>query len=167
MDERPDLALRRKQVDTHLTITRIRHAVERRASALFAEHGLSDVTPAQSNVLLAVMHGRRPLTARQIAHQLGLSEVTVGRFVHALEGRGWVERRRHPEDRRAMLVLPTDKARRRLPKLIELANALLDEAFGGLDDRQMETLAALVEQVWQNLGPEPGDRDHGADAAVG
>ncbi|MCA9666787.1 MAG: MarR family transcriptional regulator [Myxococcales bacterium] len=150
MNDRPDLALRRLQVDTYLTLARIRGGLERRATALFAETEL-DVTPAQSNVLLLLLHGREPATARQLAERLGCSEVTVGRFVKALEERDWVERTPHPSDGRAMLVQPTAKARESMPKLIALANTLLDEAFAGLEKAEIEALAAVAERIRDNL----------------
>src|SRR5688572_8741449 len=78
------LQLRRVQADAYLDLTRIQREIERRAAALLEAHGLRDVTPAQASALMVLFAGREPLRARTLAARLGLSEVTVGRFVHAL-----------------------------------------------------------------------------------
>ena len=54
-------------------------------------------------------------------------------------------------DGRAMLVQPTVKARESMPKLIALANTLLDEAFAGLQKADIEALGAVAERIRDNL----------------
>lgn len=145
-----DLALRRRMAGILLDLTRIRHATERRVAALLAEHEL-DVTPAQANVLMILVQNRGPMTARQLAEAMELSEVTVGRFVRALEGGGWLERERDPADSRAILVRPTPRARAALPRFIAVSNALQDAAFEGFDPDQVAEIAAVTARVRDNL----------------
>ncbi len=47
---------------------------------------------------------REPVTARKIAEALGLTPGGVTALVDRLEERGWVQRGKHPDDRRAVLV---------------------------------------------------------------
>jgi DNA-binding MarR family transcriptional regulator len=152
-----DLALRRDQADAFLNFSRVLRQVERRVAQLLAEHGLADVTPAQANVLMVLFQAREPLTARRLAEAMAVSQVTVGRFVHALERAGWVERRPDPTDSRALLVRPTRRAFAALPRFIAVSNTLLDEAFAGFDPAAVRRIARTVERLRDNLSPDPGD----------
>src|SRR5882724_11383367 len=51
---------------------------------------------------------------RRIAELEGLAQPTMTLLVQRLEQRGWVERERHPDDGRVVLVSLTDAGRRTL-----------------------------------------------------
>lgn len=156
MPELPhDLALRRIQADTFVDLARIHRTIDRRVAQLFEEVGLRDVTPAQATVLQALVTAREPLTARQVAQHLALSEVTVGRFVRSLEANGWLKRERDPADSRAMLLRPTDRTYQELPRFLLVSNGLLDEAFAGLSPSTITALGVQLSQVQNNLQGEP------------
>lgn len=148
---RPDLPLRRLQTQVLVDLTRVRHASEALVERLLAEEGLTDITPAQANALLVLVNARSPLTAARLAEALSVSEVTVGRFVRALESEGWVERRPDPDDSRARLLVVTDKTRDRLPSFIRVANAVLDLAFSGVGRDELQRLADLLGEVRERL----------------
>lgn len=122
---------------------------------LFVEVGLEDVTPAQGNVLTILFNAKEPMTARALATAMSLSEVTVGRFVRALETAGWLDRKPHPRDSRAMLVRPTRKAYKAFPKFLKVSNSLLDEAFGGFSQKDIERIAKTTIKLRSNLEGEP------------
>ncbi|MEZ4316605.1 MAG: MarR family transcriptional regulator [Myxococcota bacterium] len=145
-----DLAFRRLQADILLDLQRIRHVTERRIDELLKDHEL-DVTPAQANVLMTLFQSRHAMTARQLARDMQLSEVTVGRFVRALENGGWVERERDPSDSRAILVGPTPKARAALPRFIAVSNAIQDVAFAGLERQVVERIGTCTRRILENL----------------
>ncbi|MDC0715907.1 MarR family winged helix-turn-helix transcriptional regulator [Nannocystis bainbridge] len=149
-----ELRLRRLQSEAYLNLSRIHRELERKVADLLVESGLQDVTPAQLGVLIHLFQERAPQTARQLANLMGLSEVTVGRFVRALEGVGWVERTSDPTDSRAILVRPTRRAYAALPKLLEVSNALLDRAFAGFSPQEIEAIARTTEMVRDNLDPQ-------------
>ena len=87
-----DKQYRKMQSDTFLGFAQIAGLAERRALRLFEEHGISDITPTQSRVLVILFQAQRPMTASEIASQMGLAEVTVGRFIRALRTAGWLTR---------------------------------------------------------------------------
>jgi DNA-binding MarR family transcriptional regulator len=148
---RPDLALRRVQTQLLVDLARVRHASEALVERLLVQEGLTDITPAQANALLVLVNARSPLTAARLAEALSISEVTVGRFVKALEAGGWVERRPDPDDSRARLLVPTDKTRDRLPSFIRVSNGLLDLAFAGVGRDEVLRLAELLAEVRDRL----------------
>lgn len=125
--------------------------MERRVSALFAELGIGDLTPTQANVLVVLFHRKRPIHGRELAATLGVSEVTVARFLKALEQSEWVARTPHPEDARARLIALTPKAYRALPTLIRVSNTMMDEAFEGVDSQAIEAFAHFTSGVLANM----------------
>ena len=151
MARRVDIALRRKQADAALELSRINREMERSVAQLLDQENLRDVTPAQANAMMILFQEKEPMTARRLARQMNLSEVTVGRFVRALEAAGWVTRSADPKDTRAILVKPSKKAYRALPRFLNVSNALLERAFAGLTKKEVEALGKLVERVRTNV----------------
>lgn len=166
-DLRPDLALvsasasggnrrtkelRRLEAETYLNLLRIHRELERKVSDLFEREGLRDVTPQQASALMVLFQERRPLRARTLATKMGLSEVTVGRFVKALRSGGWVDRQPDPQDSRAALLRPTKKAYRALPRFIAVSNSLLDAAFAGFAPADIRRIAKTSRRILANLG---------------
>jgi DNA-binding MarR family transcriptional regulator len=149
-----DRALRRCQVEAMIAMGRIHAVVETRVRELFEAEGLDDITPAQSNALMVMFQARKPLTARELAAKLGVSEVTVSRFVKVLIGKQWVGRRRDPDDGRAWLLEPTARAREALPQFIRVSNALLDGAFGGFSRAEVVAFEQALQRLTANLRDE-------------
>ncbi len=134
-----------------LDLGRIHAVVQRRATTLFEEVGLEDITPTQSNILMLLFNAREPMTARQISRALGVAEPTVCRFIKALEGNGWISRRKDPGDARAMLVEPSEKARESLPQFIRVSNALLDQLFDGFTRDEVRKMVVNAQRMTENL----------------
>lgn len=145
------LDLRRVQAEAYLTFVAIGRALEKRVAAQFEAHELTDVTPAQANALMILFAAKQPLQARALAARMELSQVTVGRFLKALEQQGWIAREPDPRDARAMLIRPTDKAYRSLPIFIEVSNAMLDQAFAGFSRPEIRRIATVAGRVRSNL----------------
>jgi DNA-binding MarR family transcriptional regulator len=147
----PSLQLRRAQAEAYLDLTRIHRELERTVAELFDREGLRDVTPQQGSALMVLFQQRVPMTARGLAQHMGLSEVTVGRFVKALESAGWIRREPDPADQRALLIRPTSKAYRFLPRFIAVSNAMLDAAFAGFSPDEVARVARTTERLRTNL----------------
>jgi DNA-binding MarR family transcriptional regulator len=162
---RPDLLRRRAQTQAFLDLARIRHASEGIVDDLLRANGLEGVTPAQANALLALIDARRPLTAAELARELSLSEVTVGRFVRALEAGGWVERTPDPADARALRLRPTARTREALTRFVRVSNELLDLAFAGMDEAAVDRLCGALAEVRERLDQREKSRTSGSSGA--
>ena len=146
---------RKMQSDTFLGFAQIAGLAERRAAKIFEEHGITDITPTQSRVLVILFQAQRPMTASEISARMGLTEVTVGRFIRALCAAGWLTRQQNPDDRRAWLLHPTKRARDTLPTFIAMSNALLDAVFAALSPEEMEVLAGAIARMQDALTGSP------------
>ena len=124
--------------------------MERRIASMFAAEDL-DMTPAQANVLVVLFHRRDAMTAVQLAAELSVTQATVTRFVQSLENRGWIARKKDPEDARALLMTLTPKAYEQLPGMIRLSNRMLDEAFAGIAPDEVVKLAKTIANIRDNL----------------
>ncbi len=147
MADRDELALRRVQTQIVLDLQRLRNATERRIGELLVVQELTPITPAQANALMVLVNAREPLTGADLARRLGLSEVTVGRFVKALVDGEWVAREKDPEDGRRLLLTPTGKTREALPRFVAVSNRMLDEVFAGWSAGDVEDLGVRMAQL--------------------
>jgi len=154
VNHRSRIALRRTQTEISLELARISRAVERRLAVLLEAEGLSGITPAQANALLILFQNKEPLTARQVAAEMSVSEVTVGRFVRALADAGWIVRRPDPKDGRAIALSPSRKAYRAFPRLLRVSNALLEQTFTGLSRAELAGLRKGLQALQRNLSDE-------------
>lgn len=156
--DRDTLAFRRFQTELMLTFSRVHQQILRRTAARLDAAGFHDITPARANALIVLFNARRPINARKLARDLGISEVTVSRFLSKMEADGWVERTPDPDDGRAMLIAPTAYARDVFPKLVDVCNAVLDDLFGGFSKGGLAGLADELGRVQANLEPGPIDK---------
>lgn len=158
--DHPDIGRRRRQVDVLLDLGRVSWASERWSTVAFGDYGITGITPTQARALMALVQTRRLITARELSEILGVSQVTVSRFVRSLESGGWIDRRPDPRDGRARLLVATEKTREVLPRFIAVTMAFVDRAFFDLPDADFEALERIVHRIRTNL--EPDEREEQA-----
>lgn len=107
------------------------------------------VTRAQWKVLFRLT--RQPgLRQVELADMLELEPITLCRIVDRLEEAGLVERARDPEDRRAWRLHVTAKAQPLVEKLQAVGAQLIDQAFGGIDPKDIEITRRVLAQAREN-----------------
>ena len=112
------------------------------AATLFAELIASiDLTPPHAGILRAIASdpGR---SQQALSGQLGLLPSRVVAYVDDLEDRGYVERRRNPDDRRLHALYLTASGKKLMSKIGELARQHDRRLTAGLDDDQRDDPAA-------------------------
>ena len=150
------LKRRRLEAETYLAIERALKQVKERMEARFTIEGLTDVTPQQAKLLMVLFHNSKgSMRASDLAKSLGVSAVTVARFLKNLEERGWIERTRSTEDARATSVVASKKAYEALPSFIRVSNLLMDEVFGSFAQRELEGFAENVKQIQDKMSELP------------
>ena len=146
-------------------------ALETRASFLLSQLGLQSaqrftaalaplgITPNRFGVLaqLARQEGR---TQQELATALGLHRNSMVGMIDDLEARGLVERRRHPDDRRAYAIHLTPAARDVLATGELIADELEETMLGVLGPEEraalVATLTRLVAAAGYRAGVHPG-----------
>src|SRR5690348_8612892 len=107
------------------------------------------VTRAQWKVLFKLT--RKPgLRQVELADMLELEPITLCRIVDRLEEAGLVERTRDPDDRRAWRLHVTVKAQPLIEKLHAVGAELVDQAFAGIDPKDIETARKVLAQAREN-----------------
>jgi DNA-binding MarR family transcriptional regulator len=102
----------------------------------------SDVSRTEASVLRTLTGGPRRIT--ELAELEGLAQPTMTLLVQRLEQRGWVERRRHPEDGRVVLVSVTDLGRATLEEFQERIRAVLRAHMDAMSDDEVAALATAT-----------------------
>jgi len=74
------------------------------ADEMLGELGLT----ARAVGILTMVLEREPMTQRALGASIGVDKSTMVGLLDELEGKGLVRRSRHPQDRRAFMIEPTD-----------------------------------------------------------
>jgi DNA-binding MarR family transcriptional regulator len=93
---------------------------------------------------------------RELSERLGIHRNAMVMVIDGLEERGLAKRLTHPDDRRAVAVTLTAKARRLLPALDDQGRELEDEIAAPLSAKERATLRRLLQRVAAGAGLIPG-----------
>ncbi|MFQ5954416.1 MAG: MarR family winged helix-turn-helix transcriptional regulator [Kiloniellales bacterium] len=121
----------------------MRKRFDRRARAL-------GLTRAQWRVLVHLAP-RQGINQSALADILEVEDITLGRHIDRLQETGWVQRRRHPADRRAWRLYLTSKAQPLLDRMEILARDTHDEALMDVSTGERDGLMALLLRIKTNL----------------
>ena len=125
------------------------------AATLFAEQVAAiELSPPQAGILrvIAAEPGR---SQQALSAQLGMLPSRVVVYVDELEERGYVERRRNPDDRRLHALQLTAAGKRLMRKLSELARQHDRRLTAALDPEQYSALRGLLSTVAREQGLTP------------
>lgn len=118
------------------------------------------LTPSRTH-LLWVVHQQGPSTQQSLARALDVSPRNVTGLVDALAGAGYVERRPHPDDRRATLVTLTAVGVEAMARMERERGEAADALVAGLSsselaelDRQLGRLAERLHTMIDTPAPE-------------
>jgi DNA-binding MarR family transcriptional regulator len=125
------------------------------AAMLFAEQMASvDLAPPHAGILRAIASG--PGRSQQaLSAQLGLLPSRIVTYVDELEDRGYVERRRNPDDRRLHALYLTESGKKLMQKISELVRQHERRMTAGLDAEQRSTLRELLAGLAERQGLTP------------
>jgi DNA-binding MarR family transcriptional regulator len=122
-----------------------------RCTTLYRGHRLegTELVPGDVPYLFHICHHRgEPQEA--IAKALYVHKSKVTRRVTRLEEQGYLTRTPDPQDRRALLVYPTEKALDVLPRLREINAAWHAALTTGFTPEESEQLMALLSRALRN-----------------
>jgi DNA-binding MarR family transcriptional regulator len=126
------------------------------AAARFAERlAALDLAPPHAGILRAI--GASPgLSQQALSTMLGILPSRLVSLLDELEGRGLLERRNQPEDRRTYALHLTEKGRQALEAIGRLAREHGDALCASLNEREREQLASLLLRIAEQQRLAPG-----------
>jgi len=108
------------------------------------------IAPAQFLVLLELWQ-EAGLTQRQLVERLDVEQATMANTLNRMERDGLIVRRPHPEDKRAQVIHPTQKAIALETPAKACATSVNDKAMAGLDEKERQTFIALANRLIEGL----------------
>jgi DNA-binding MarR family transcriptional regulator len=97
------------------------------------------VSVAEAHALMELSRGE-PLVQKELASRLRLEKSTVSRLMGMLEGRGWVERSRSPEDGRALELRLTEAGKRTAEGIAEARRAKFARVLEAIPEEERESV---------------------------
>ena len=130
---------------TGLLVKRLALEFDKKANPALQAYGL---TGAQYK-LLRYLYANKDVPVRQVDLERfhSLTHPTAIGLLTALENKGFVERRRNPEDGRSRLVSATEKALKLEPALRKLGDDIDAELTAPLTPEEHEQLVALLRKL--------------------
>jgi MarR family 2-MHQ and catechol resistance regulon transcriptional repressor len=125
-------------------LVRAEATVRRRLAAELERAGVS---AAGFSALVVLTTAGGALELRTLRRRLDWSKANATEVTETLESRGLVERRRLPEDRRAVEVLLTAAGREVVQALFPEHAQRVTDAFHALDDVEKRSLAELCRKL--------------------
>jgi len=90
-----------------------------------------------------------PMTQKALADALGIDRTTMVTLLDDLEEKAYVTRQRHPRDRRAYLVEPTDAGRAAKIAAVQILDEQQRRFLAPLSEGERHQLAALLKRLQQ------------------
>lgn len=108
-----------------------------------------DVTAQQAALLLHA--GRRETRPSRLMSLLGTDTAGMTKLLDRLAAKGLIERRRHPTDRRAVVVELTDAGRALLPELPPVFGRVTGRLLAGFSAEEVSSLTTMLRRMLDNL----------------
>jgi len=115
----------------------------------------SGVQPRTYAVLVALA-ARNGQSQRELAARLNIHRNVMVNLIDTLETDGLVQRRPHPDDRRAFAITLTERGSRLLPTLDRSARVLEDTVTAELSTSERDVLRSLLQRIASSAGLIPG-----------
>ena len=109
------------------------------------------LSSAEGNVLLHLLTQGHEMGQEQLVEQLDVSKPAVSHTLSSLEAKGYVTRRRDPDDRRAHRVRLTDKALEIGPAVEHVYNHVYALAVQGISQDEFDLFVGLFSRMAENF----------------
>ncbi|MDD4649000.1 MAG: MarR family transcriptional regulator [Desulfoplanes sp.] len=112
---------------------------------------VTGIVPAHGSVLSFLFTQTAPVPVKTVVKESGRVKSTITVMLGNLERNGYLRKKPSPQDGRVILVELTDKGQNLRPVFREISTILLDAVYGSMDQKDRETLVALLERLDHNL----------------
>jgi DNA-binding MarR family transcriptional regulator len=130
------------------------HQVSRELrTALDARLAPLGITAQQAALLLRA--ARQETSPNQLAQVLGTDTAGMTRLLDRLEGKGLISRRRHPDDRRSIVIELTGEGRALIPRLGPVFGRVTRQLLSGFPAADAHQLTEMLQRMLSNLREDP------------
>lgn len=98
--------------------------------------------------ILTMVVEREPMTQRALGASIGVDRSTMVVLLDELEAKGFVRRARHPEDRRAFLIEPTDPGVAAQKRALQLLDKCEERYLAVLSRPEQHQLRRLLARLF-------------------
>ena len=112
----------------------------------FAPHRAKNLSQGEM-FLLSILVEHRELPLGELVERSMMSKQQVNRLLNSLEKKGLIERTRPAENRRIVLLKPTDEAIRLAKAAQSEIESALTEIFDALDERALDEYLSAIETI--------------------
>ena len=132
------------------SLFRMIHVINRCGGSFRAERLKdTDLGPNHHRYLFSVC--RHPgISQEDLARRAYINKSNVTRHLSYLEEHGYVERRQSAEDKRVLLVYPTEKATDIRPRLREISHDWEDAVMEDFTEEERDLLKSMLERISKN-----------------
>ena len=112
------------------------------------------ISSAEGNILLHLLTQTQHMGQEQLVEQLDVSKPAVSRALASLETKGYITRKRDPNDKRAHRILLTDKALGIGPVVEQAYNHVFTLALQGISQDEIDNFMQLFSRISENFSHE-------------
>lgn len=123
------------------------------ANQMLGEIGLT----AREVGILTLISEREPMTQKALGGELEVDRTTMVELLDKLEARGLVERRRHPDDRRAFTIHPTAAGLAVKTDAIRILDQQQEAFLKPLGKRDRAALSDLLNRLYAHTRRSSGE----------
>ncbi|MGB0712504.1 MAG: MarR family winged helix-turn-helix transcriptional regulator [Gammaproteobacteria bacterium] len=105
--------------------------------------------------VLATLWRKDGMSQRELGDLLVKDRPNVTRMLDKMTGKGLLERRAAPDDRRVQQVFVTAKGRALEDELVPIALAFRAEAYRGISAAEQTMIYSLLNRILRNLNADP------------
>lgn len=108
------------------------------------------LTPEQF-MLIDLLWNQGEMTQQQLADQLQKDKNSVTKLVDAIERKGFVVRRQNKHDRRANILVLTDRANQLKPDAKQKGISILDQILEGISEDELRSFLVTLKKLNVNM----------------
>ena len=108
------------------------------------------LTPEQF-MLIDLLWNQGEMTQQQLADQLQKDKNSVTKLVDAIERKGFVVRRQDMHDRRANILVLTDRANQLKPDAKQKGISILDQILEGISEDELRSFLVTLKKLNVNM----------------
>ncbi|HEX6523374.1 MAG TPA: MarR family transcriptional regulator [Streptosporangiaceae bacterium] len=97
--------------------------------------------------ILTMVTEREPMTQKDLSAALGIDRTSMVTLLDDLEEKRYAARQRHPHDRRAFLIHPTENGRRAKAAAVRILDEQQRQFLAPLTAAERDQLAALLKRL--------------------